>query len=107
MFCDAGKALASRRSLATRFAALRASQGPLLVSHVTQALAQRLEVIKPGVINFGMMTTQDDLVLVVAEDTALEFAWYRHGFPVDRTAELWAICGFVRGEPDRRLVASC
>src|SRR5262245_7480322 len=79
MFCDAGKAPASRRSLATRFAALRASQGALLVAHVTQALAQRLEVIKPGVINFGMVTTQDDLVLIVAEDAALEFARYRHG----------------------------
>src|SRR5262245_26373039 len=98
MFCDAGKALASRRSLATCFAALRAGQGALLVSHVAQALAQRLEVIKPGVINFGMMTTQDDLVLVVAEDTALEFARYRHEFPVDQTAEFWAICGFVLGE---------
>src|SRR5215813_5773554 len=98
MFCNAGKALASQRSLTTRFAALRASQGALLVSHVTQALAQRLEVIKPGVINFGMMTTQDDLVLVVAEDTALEFARDRHGFLEDRTAEISAICGFVRGE---------
>jgi len=27
-----------------------------------------------------MVTTQDDLVLVVAEDAALEFARYRHGF---------------------------
>src|SRR5262245_780425 len=90
MFCDAGKALASRPSLATRFAALRASQGALLVAHVTQALAQHLEVIRPGVINFGMVTAQDDLVLVVAEDAALEFARYRHGFLEDRTVEISA-----------------
>src|SRR5262245_1267652 len=84
MFCDAGKALASGRSLAARFAALRASQGALLAAHVTQALAQRLEVIKPGVVNFRMVTAQDDLVLVVVEDAALEFAWDRHGsLPVE------------------------
>src|SRR5262249_40347925 len=59
MFCDARKALAPRPSLATRFAALRARQGALLVAHLTQALAQHLEVIKSGVINFRMVTTQD------------------------------------------------
>src|SRR5215468_3220241 len=90
MFCDARKAFASRPSLATRFAALRARQGALLVAHLTQALAQRLEVIKPGVINFRMVTTRDGFVLVVAEDAALEFARYRHGFPEDRTAEISA-----------------
>src|SRR5262249_20036152 len=90
MFCGARKAFASRPSLATHFAALRARQGALLVAHLTQALAQRLEVIKPGVINFRKVTTQDDLVLVVAEDAALKFARYRHGFLEDRAVEISA-----------------
>jgi hypothetical protein len=50
---------------------------PLL--RISQTLAQRLEVIEPGVIDFGMVTAQDDLMLVVAENAALEFTGYGHG----------------------------
>src|SRR5262249_1437597 len=83
MLCGAGKAPASQGSLAARFPALGASQGPLLVAHGTQALAQRREVIKPGVVNVGMVTAQDDLTFVVAENAVLELARYRHGLLED------------------------
>src|SRR5262249_48449884 len=68
MLGGARKALASRRSLAACFAALRARQCSLLLAHVAQALAQRLEVFEPSLIDFGVMTTQDNLMLVVAEN---------------------------------------
>jgi len=41
---------------------------------------KHLEVINHCVIDFGMMTAHDDLMLVVAEDAALEFAGYGHRF---------------------------
>ena len=56
-----------------------ACQGTLLIAHIAQTLAQRLEVIEPGGIDFGMVTAQDDLMLVVAENAALEFTGYGHG----------------------------
>jgi hypothetical protein len=75
----ARKASASRRSLSARRKAILACQGTLLIAHIAQTLAQRLEVIEPGVIDFGMVTAQDDLMLVVAETAALEFTGYGHG----------------------------
>src|SRR5262249_29979123 len=63
----ARKALSSRRPLAARFTPLCVRQCALLVAHVAQALAQCLEVIEPGLIDFGMMTAQDGPVLVIAE----------------------------------------
>src|SRR5262249_47962661 len=74
----ARKALSSPRSLAARFTPLCVRQRALFVAHVAQALAQCLEVIQPGLVNFGMMTAQDDPVLVMAEDAALELAGYGH-----------------------------
>src|SRR5262249_27157658 len=50
------------------------------VAHAAQALAQCLEVIKPRLVNFGMMAAQDDPVLVIAEDAALELAGYGHEY---------------------------
>src|SRR6516162_99283 len=52
---------------------------PGKLAPLPQTLAQRLEVIKRGVIDFGMVTAQNHLVLVVAENAALEFARYGHG----------------------------
>ena len=63
-----------------------ACQGMLLIAHIAQTLAQRLEVIEPGVIDFGMVTAQDDLMLVVAENAALEFTGDGHGESPDRGA---------------------
>jgi hypothetical protein len=74
----ARKALSPRRPLSARFTPLCARQCTLFVAHVAQALAQSLEVIKPSLINFGMMAAQDDPVLVKAEDPALELAGYGH-----------------------------
>jgi len=74
----ARKALSSRLPLAARFAPLRVRQCVFLVAHIAQALPQSPEVIEPGLINFGMMTAQNDLVLVMAEDAALELAGYGH-----------------------------
>ena len=81
MFGRAWKALTSRRPFATCFAALFARECPFLVAHVAQALAQRLKVIKLGIIDFGMVTAQDDLMLIVAENAAFEFAGYGHDYP--------------------------
>src|SRR5262249_50961355 len=53
-----------------------------LIAHLAQTLAQRPEVIKRSVIDFGMVTAQDDLMLVIAENAALEFAGYGHGGPL-------------------------
>src|SRR5262249_59919012 len=63
----ARKALSSRGPLpraSRRFA--RASV--LALSRISRRLAQRLEVIKRGFIDFGMVTAQDDLVLVIADN---------------------------------------
>src|SRR5262249_13563581 len=48
------------------------------LSRIAQTLAQRLEIIKPSVVDFGMVTAQDDLMFVVAENAAFEFAGYGH-----------------------------
>src|SRR6516164_5819009 len=53
----------------------------LLIAHLAQTLAQRPEVIKRSVIDFGMVTAQGDLMLVIAENAALEFTGYGHGGP--------------------------
>src|SRR5215831_5456845 len=64
----------SRRPFPACLAALLARQSPLLVAHIAQPLAQRLEIIEPDIIDSGMMTAQDDLMLIVAENAAFEFA---------------------------------
>ena len=40
----------------------------MAASHVALALAQRVEVIMPSAINFRIVTAQDDLMLVLAEN---------------------------------------
>src|SRR5262249_23784098 len=76
-----------------------------------QTLAQRLEVIRRSVIDFGMMTAQDDLMLVIAENAALEFAGYGHGGPLVSCAA--ANEDWYYGHPpyqysgERALVAGC
>src|SRR5262249_35665833 len=60
-----------------------ACQSPFLVAHIAQPLAQRLEVIKTGIIDSGVVTAQDDLMLIVAENAAFEFAGYGHGSPLE------------------------
>src|SRR6516225_4247319 len=77
----ARKARASLRPFSAHRTAIFARQGALLIAHPAQTLTQRLEVIKRGVIDFRMVTAQDDLMLVVAENAALEFAGYGHGGP--------------------------
>src|SRR5437868_9574982 len=81
MFGRAWKALASRRPFAACLAPLCACQRPFLVTHVAQPLAQRLKVIKLGIIDFGMVTAQDDLMLIETENAAFEFAGYGHDYP--------------------------
>src|SRR5262249_21865245 len=70
--------LSSRPPLAARFTPFCPRQCALFIAHVAKALAQCLEVIKSGLINFRMMTAQDEPVLVIAEDAALELAGYGH-----------------------------
>src|SRR6516164_2314251 len=56
--------------------------GALPIAHLAQTLAQSLEAIKRGVIDFRMVSAQDDLMLVIAENAALEFTGYGHGGPL-------------------------
>jgi hypothetical protein len=74
-----GKACASLCPLRAHRTAVLPCQSTLLAAHIAQPLAQRLEVIEPDIIDFGMVSAQDDLVLLVAENAALEFAGYGHG----------------------------
>ena len=69
----AGKAYASLRPFSAHRTAILMRQGPLLIAHLAQTLAQCLEIIKRGVIDFRMVTAQDHLMLVIAENAALEF----------------------------------
>src|SRR5262249_181617 len=78
----ARKACASLRTFSAQCPAFFARQGALLVAHLAQALAQRAQIIKRSVIDFGMVTAQDDLMLVIAENAALEFAGCGHGRPL-------------------------
>src|SRR5215468_10171923 len=78
----ARKACASLRPFSAHRTAIFARQGALLIAHLAQTLTQRLEVIKRGVIDFRMVSAQDDLMLVIAENAALEFTGYGHGGPL-------------------------
>src|SRR6516165_914599 len=78
----ARKACASLRPFSAHRTAIFARQSTLLIAHLTQTPAQRHELIKRRVIDFGMVTAQDDLMLVIAENAALEFAGYGHGGPL-------------------------
>src|SRR5262249_59080402 len=77
----ARKACASLRPFSAHRTAIFARQGTRLIAHLTQALAQLPELIKGRVIDFGMVTAQDDLMLVITENAALEFAGYGHRQP--------------------------
>src|SRR6516164_6403754 len=77
----ARKACASLRPFSAHCTTFFARQGALPIAHLAQTLAQRLEIIKRSVIDFRMVSAQDDLMLVVAENAALEFAGYGHGGP--------------------------
>src|SRR5215813_9105699 len=77
----ARKACASLRPFSAHRTAIFARQGALLIAHLAQTLAQGPEVIKRSVIDFGMVTAQGDLMLVIAENAALEFTGYGHGGP--------------------------
>jgi len=107
----ARKACASLRPFSAHRTAIFARQSTLLIAHLAQTLAQRLEVIRRSVIDFGMMTAQDDLMLVIAENAALEFAGYGHGGPLVSCAA--ANEDWYYGHPpyqysgERALVAGC
>src|SRR5262245_2037016 len=77
----ARKASPSWRCLSACGTAILAREFAFLIAHTAQTPAQRLEIIKRGVIDFRMVTAQDDLMLVIAENAALEFTGYGHGGP--------------------------
>jgi len=64
MFGRARKTPGSRRPFTACLAVLLARQSPFLIAHIAQPLAQRLEVIKTGIIDFGVVTAQYDLMLI-------------------------------------------
>src|SRR5215813_2635120 len=78
----ARKAPPSRCCLSARGTAILARECAFLIAHAAQTLAQCLEIIKRGVIDFRMVSAQDDLMLVIAENAALEFTRYGHGGPL-------------------------
>src|SRR5215510_6781429 len=77
-----GKGYASLRPFSAHRTAILMRQGALLIAHLAQTLAQCLEIIKHGVIDFRMVSAQDDPMLVIAENAALEFTGYGHGGPL-------------------------
>src|SRR5262249_16334447 len=78
----ARKASPSRCCLSACGTAILARECALLIAHAAQTLSQRLEIIKRGVIDFRMVSAQNDLMLVIAENAALEFTGYGHGGPL-------------------------
>src|SRR6476619_1534579 len=78
----ARKACASLRSFSAHRTAIFTRQRALLIAHLAQTLAQHLEITKRSVIDFRMVSAQDDLMLVIAENAALEFTGYGHGGPL-------------------------
>src|SRR5262249_27893186 len=102
MFSRARKAPASRRLFPTCLAVLLVRQSPFLVAHTAEPLAQRLEVIKTGIIDSGVVTAQDDLMLIVAENAAFEFAGYGHGSSLEIGAQLITSRLAERGRPRPR-----
>ena len=65
----ARKACASLHPFSAHHTAIFARQGALLIAHLAQTLTERLEVIKRGVIDFRMVTAQNDLMLVIYLDS--------------------------------------
>ena len=107
----ARKACASLHPFSAHRTAIFACQGTLLIAHLAQTMAQRPGAIKRSFIDFGMVTAQDDLMLVIAENAALEFAGYGHGGPLVSCAA--ANEDWYYGHPpyqysgERALVAGC
>jgi hypothetical protein len=56
MLSCAGKASASRHAFSARGPAILARKRAFLIAHIAQTLAQRLKVIKPGIVDFGITT---------------------------------------------------
>jgi hypothetical protein len=69
---------------------------PLSVAHVAQALAQCLEIVEPGLVNFRVVAAQDDGVLIVAEDAAFKLAGYGHALPSWVSGALMSLSHFYR-----------
>jgi hypothetical protein len=84
MFRCAGKASASWRSFAARRPANLGRQRAFFIAHITQTLSQCLKIVGAGIVDFGMVTSRDQFVFIVAENAALKFAGYGHGQP-----QLW------------------
>src|SRR5262245_11720796 len=82
MLRRARKASPSRCCLSACGTAILARECALLIAHAAQTLSQRLEIIKRSVIDFRMVSAQNDLMLVIAENAALEFTGYGHGGPL-------------------------
>ena len=80
----------------------RARQSPFLVVHIAQPSAELLEVIKTGIIASGVVTAQDYLMLIVAENAAFEFAGYGHGSSLEFGAQLVTSRLAERGRPRPR-----
>ena len=91
MLSCAGKASASRCPFSARGPTILARQRAFPIAHIAKTLAQRLKVIKSGIIDFGMVTAQDEFMFVVAENAAFEFAGYGHGRP-----QLYAVAASSR-----------
>src|SRR5262245_33991014 len=79
MLCRAGKPAAARLAFPARPTTRRTRQGTPPIAHIAKTLTQGLQVVEPDVIDPGMVTPQDELVLVMAENAALELARYGHG----------------------------
>jgi hypothetical protein len=78
MFGRSGETPSARFTLSPDFASFLSGQRTLPIAHIAKALTQRLQVFERSVVDSWMMTSENDFVLVVTENAALEFAWNCH-----------------------------
>jgi hypothetical protein len=70
----AGETPTSRLALSADFTPLLSRQRTLPIAQIAKTLAQRLQIFESNVVNSRVVTLENDFMLVVTENTALEFA---------------------------------
>jgi hypothetical protein len=81
MFGDARETSSARFALSAGFASFLSRQSPLTIAHIAKALAQRPQVFERNLVDCRVVSSENDFVLVVTENAALEFAWNGHDAP--------------------------
>src|SRR5262245_62321495 len=97
-----GEAAAPRLGFAAALTLLLTCQRAFLVAQISQADTQRLEPVRVLIVDRGMMRETQDLILLVAEKTALELAGYGHlRIPFGPARDCSVVRPVERGDDDR------